>query len=187
MHASIFISFEEFTATCCGEAARAALEGVVPRTAVLPFKTYPDELAVAAVQAVARAERCSAAELLRRYGRFFPGWARPRYTAAFAAPTVREFLLGVARAHAVAKTVSRGAEPPEIEVREAAGGRLTVAYASPRRLCPIVHGMVEGLGDVYGEGVEVEETSCVAQGAAACHFEVRPGGRTVRPAPLRSA
>jgi Haem-NO-binding len=173
MHASIFMSFEAFTRARCSEPARAALEREVPASSILPFKTYPDALAVAALGAVARAEGEPPGETLRRFGRFFPSWARLHYTAAFSATTAHAFLLGVARAHAVAASISPGATPPEIQVVETGPGRLEVSYASPRRMCALVHGMLEGLSELYAEPLEIREGACISQGAAACRFDVR--------------
>jgi predicted hydrocarbon binding protein len=50
---------------------------------------------------------------------------------------------------------------------------LQIVYASPRRICAMLRGLVEGTGRVYAEALQVEELECMHHGASACRFEVR--------------
>lgn len=167
------MSLHDFARAKCSGAGVAALERVVPRHTIVPFKMFPDEQAVAAVAAVAEAERKAVAEVLRAYGRFFVGWAKPSYRTAFSAPSAREFLKGTARLHAVAVQVNARAAPPDIRVLEPAPDRLELVYDSPRKLCPIMHGMIESVAELYGERVDVTEPACMHRGDPACRFDVR--------------
>ena len=42
---------------------------------------------------------------------------------------------------------------------------LEIVYTSPRRICAMLRGLVEGTGRVYGETLEVDELECMHHGA----------------------
>ncbi len=173
MHAQIFICLSDYVRTKSTKAAQAALEKVIPRAEVLPFRTYPDTLAVEAVTAVANAEGRSVPDLLVNYGRYFVQWAKPSYTTSFQAPNAKEFLKSIARIHALVRTVNPNADPPEIRWEEPAPDRLVIHYGSPRQLCPVVRGMVEGVANEYRQEVAIEETTCQHRGDRECRFELK--------------
>jgi predicted hydrocarbon binding protein len=45
---------------------------------------------------------------------------------------------------------------------------LEILYTSPRRLCVLLRGLVEGTGRIYDETIHVEEPECMHRGDAAC-------------------
>src|SRR5207237_10826193 len=49
---------------------------------------------------------------------------------------------------------------------------LAVIYDSPRRVCAVLWGCIEGAAERYGERVSIVERSCVQRGAAVCRFEL---------------
>jgi predicted hydrocarbon binding protein len=175
MHASILRSFDDFTRAHCSPAARAAVAELLPSGASGLFRKCPDVQAMAAIALLANAERRSIASVLESYGQYFVRWAEPEYPDAFAAPDARAFLSDVAHFHELVKRVSPGADAPDVSVEETEGGGLTLRYGSPRGLCALARGMIQGVGEHYGEAVSFEETACVAHGAQACRFEVRFG------------
>ncbi len=173
MHAQIFICLSDYVRARSTKAAAAALEKVIPRKDVLPFRSYPDALAVEAVTAVANAEGRTVPDLLVNYGRYFVQWAKPSYTTAFQAPNAREFLKSIGKIHALVTTVNPNAEPPSIRWEEPGEGRLVLHYGSPRHLCPVVRGMIEGVANEYREEVRIQETACMHRGHDACRFELQ--------------
>ena len=65
------------------------------------------------------------------------------------------------------------AAPPALDVTEHGEDGVHILYTSPRRLCALLVGLVQGTAAHYGERAEVEQTSCMRHGAPACTFEVR--------------
>jgi len=49
---------------------------------------------------------------------------------------------------------------------------ISIVYTSPRRLCAMLRGLVEGTARHYGETVHIEERSCMHRGDEACTFEI---------------
>jgi predicted hydrocarbon binding protein len=50
---------------------------------------------------------------------------------------------------------------------------IEIVYASPRRICAMLRGLVEGTGRVFEETLEVVEPECMHRGAPACRVLVR--------------
>jgi len=49
---------------------------------------------------------------------------------------------------------------------------LVLIYDSPRKICRVLVGAIEGAAERYGEQVHIVERTCMKQGASACRFEV---------------
>src|SRR5207253_228737 len=49
---------------------------------------------------------------------------------------------------------------------------LVLLYDSPRQLCAVLEGAIEGAAERYGERAQVVERTCMKQGTAVCRFEV---------------
>jgi len=47
-------------------------------------------------------------------------------------------------------------------------GRLALAYHSPRQLCQLAEGFIEGAADHYGETVTFEQPACMHRGDDHC-------------------
>lgn len=49
---------------------------------------------------------------------------------------------------------------------------LTLGYRSPRKLCDLAHGFVEGVAAHYGETVTFSQPACMHDGAPSCQLQV---------------
>ena len=74
--------------------------------------------------------------------------------------------------HEVVRVAIPNALPPELEVSEMGENAISIVYTSPRRLCAMLRGLVEGTARHYGETVHIEERSCMHRGDEACTFEI---------------
>jgi hypothetical protein len=63
--------------------------------------------------------------------------------------------------------------PPQLLVSERGEQGIAISYASPRRLCAFLSGLVEGTARHYGEQALIEERTCMERGDPICDFEVR--------------
>jgi predicted hydrocarbon binding protein len=48
-----------------------------------------------------------------------------------------------------------------------------MAFDSPRKLCALAHGFIEGAGDHFGETLNVEHISCMHRGDPKCLLGIR--------------
>ena len=97
------------------------------------------------------------------------------YPAFFAiAPSARDFLLTVEnRIHELVRATIPNASPPQLRVTELGTEGVKIEYSSPRRLCVLLRGLVEGTARHYDETAEIEETACMQRGDPACTFQIR--------------
>jgi predicted hydrocarbon binding protein len=87
--------------------------------------------------------------------------------------TARSFLLTVeTRIHQVVRVAIPDALPPELEIPEIDEGAISIVYRSPRRLCAMLSGLVEGTARHYGDTAQIEEHSCMHRGDDSCTFEI---------------
>lgn len=171
LHVGIIRSLGDFVRSRCAPETQAVYDALVGTDEALDCRAVPDERVRALVEELARAESRPAGELLAEYGRFWAVGARNSYPTVFAAPDARSFLLRFGGIHVASRGLP-GARPPEIAVRDAGPGELVLRYDSPRRMCGLVRGMVEGIAEAYGERVRLEEPECLLRGDPHCTFRV---------------
>jgi len=150
------------------------LESAGVEGAYTSLGSYPDSDLLALVDAAARKLGRPKSEVLRWFGRAampvmaaqYPGFFQDRATS-------RDFVLGVNDViHAEVRKLYPGADCPHFQMVEDADGALTMAYRSPRRLCALAEGFVEGVADHYGESVSFTHTQCVERGHDCCTFHI---------------
>jgi predicted hydrocarbon binding protein len=64
-------------------------------------------------------------------------------------------------------------KPPRVEAKRTSDEELVIHYSSKRKLCPVVRGIVRGLGEHFGETFSVKETGCMNNGYPHCTIVVR--------------
>lgn len=152
----------------------AAWDGLLEATgldgAYTSLGSYPDEQLRELVGAAGQAFAMPGPEVLRWFGREAMPMLVQRYPVFFEPHrSTRPFVVSVSSIiHPEVRQLYPGAVTPEFEFRDAPGGGLLMRYQSPRRLCMLAHGFVEGAAQHYGERVEFEHRECMHQGAAAC-------------------
>ncbi len=63
-------------------------------------------------------------------------------------------------------------KPPLVAAERYDDNKIVIHYYSERKLCPVVRGIVRGLGIHFNEKFEITETQCMHHGADECVFEV---------------
>ncbi len=132
--------------------------------------SYPDDQIMRLVQAASDKLGLPPAEVVRWFGRqAIPRFAE-RYPEFFTAYTsTRPFVLALNTIiHPEVRKLYTGAQCPEFDFEEAADGTLLIGYQSPRKLCALAHGFMEGTADHYRETIEVEHLKCMHRGDASC-------------------
>ncbi|MBW1808749.1 MAG: heme NO-binding domain-containing protein [Deltaproteobacteria bacterium] len=136
---------------------------------------YPDQTTQNLVTAVCEVSGLSLETVLLDFGKFWvSNTAVETYPTFFklAGKTAREFLLNMDRVHKQVTKNIHNAKPPSFEYEEFPDGRLLMHYRSERGLCTILRGIILGVGVFFNEELQVEETSCMHNGAPRCSIEV---------------
>jgi hypothetical protein len=174
VHGLIFTSFRDFVTTQYGpEIAKHVLAG---QPAHLLTEAYPDEDFLAIVKKTCEQTRVETDDLVREFGVFAGETTFPRLYPAFYAVAggARPFLLTVeALIHELVRATIPNATPPQLLVTPIDGDGVQINYSSPRRLCVLVRGLVDGTARYYGEKAGIDETACMHRGDLACVFEIR--------------
>ena len=136
--------------------------------------SYPDGDLKQLVQAASQAFALSEGDVLRWFGREAMPILAERYPAFFIPHTsVRSFILSVNNiVHPEVRKIYAGADVPVFDFRDEPDGALLMGYRSPRMLCALAEGFVEGAGRHYGETVTFEHLACMHRGDAKCLFRL---------------
>ncbi|HEX4208487.1 MAG TPA: heme NO-binding domain-containing protein [Ktedonobacteraceae bacterium] len=181
MHGLIFVTWEKYLGERFGthllNRYRAALEETPLHTPVASH-VYSDETLLTGVGMASTLTAQPAEVLLREYGRYFILNSLTSHLCAYLlrkVHTSRELLLMMRQAHAQMRLTPEALTPPlfEYAAHPTDPQGLTLIYDSPRQLCSVLVGAIEGAAQRFGEEVEVVERTCMRKGASACRFEIR--------------
>src|SRR5215207_22690 len=152
VHGLIFASFRDFITVQYGPGiAKSILEG---QPVHLLTEAYPDEDFLAVVGKACEQTRVETDDLVREFGVFAGETTFPHLYPAFysVAGGARSFLLTVeALIHELVRATIPNATPPQLLVTPLDEDGVQIEYSSPRRLCILVRGLVDGTARHYGE------------------------------------
>jgi hypothetical protein len=174
VHGLIFASFRDFLATEHGPDVVREVTAGEPQYTL--SEAYPDEQFLALLERARARTGLALDDLLFDFGVFTAATTFARlYSILFKmSPTARAFLLTVETPiHDVIRVSLPDARPPQLAVTDLGAEGLEIVYTSPRRICHMLRGLVEGTGRVYDEVLEVEEPECMHRGDPACRVVVR--------------
>jgi hypothetical protein len=174
VHGLIFASFRDYLHTEHG--AHVAQEVTASEPQYTLSEAYPDEQFLALLGHACERTGLSADEILYEFGVFTAATTFARlYSVLFKlSPTARDFLLTVETPiHDTVRVAMPDAQPPKLAVTDLGEDGLEIVYTSPRRICQMLRGLVEGTGRIYEERLEVEEPECMHRGDPACRVLVR--------------
>jgi hypothetical protein len=156
----------------------AAWDALLDRTglsgAYTSLGSYPDQEIEALVLAGSEALGQSPADILRWFGREAMPLLAGHYPGFFTAHAgTRAFVASVnSIIHPEVRKLYAGAGCPHFHFAGAPGGALILGYNSPRRLCALAHGFIEGAADYYGETVRVDHPLCMHRGDSQCRLAI---------------
>jgi hypothetical protein len=174
VHGLIFASLRDYLLTEHGASVAHEVTAGEPQYTL--SQAYPDEQFLVLLERACARTGLSREELLFAFGAFTAATTFARlYSVLFRlSPSAREFLLTVETPiHEVIRETLPDARPPELAVTDRGQDGLEIVYTSPRRICAMLRGLVEGTGRVYDETLQVVELECMHHGAPACRFEIR--------------
>ncbi len=179
MHGLIFVTWEHYLAERFGNTLLSTYRATIGETATtapLASRVYDDATLLAGVGAACKLTKQPVEVLLREYGRYFILNGLTRHRCAYLLNQVqhaRELLLVMRDAHAQMGRTPDGLTPPLFRYETRAPDTLTLIYDSPRQLCPLLWGAIEGAAERYGEHVHIEERTCLKRRDPECRFELR--------------
>ncbi|MEY4878982.1 MAG: hypothetical protein RJB62_451 [Pseudomonadota bacterium] len=176
MKGIIFNLFEQVVVRDHGEAAwDDLLDATGLDGAYTSLGSYPDEEIAKLLEAGSGALGLSTGDLLRWFGREAMPLLAGHYPAFFTEHrSTRSFILSVnSIIHPEVRKLYAGAHCPFFHFKEAEDGALLMAYDSPRKLCALAHGFIEGAGDHFHQPMTVDHVSCMHRGDPKCLLSIR--------------
>jgi Haem-NO-binding len=181
VHGVIFASFRDFALARFGpDSVKEIFAG---RLFYVMTEAYEDEEFTSLVRRAGEVTGVDLNELVHAFGTFAGSETFPRLYPAFfaAAGGTRPFLLTVEdRIHELVRATIPNARPPQLVVEPLGDDGVRISYGSPRRLCVLLAGLLEGTAAHYGDGVDYAQKACMHRGDEACVFDVR----VIGPAPV---
>jgi Predicted hydrocarbon binding protein (contains V4R domain) len=180
MHGLIFVTWENYLNERFGGPLLATYRKMIGETAAtapLASRVYADTTLLAGVGAASQLTGLAADTLLYEYGRYFILNGLTSHLCAYLLRRVhsgQNLLLMMRKAHFQMSLTPDGLTPPLFEYEAIPGDPhgFMLRYNSPRQLCAVLRGAIEGAAERYGERVRIVERTCMKRGAAECRFEI---------------
>jgi Haem-NO-binding len=174
VHGVILGSFSDYVSTRLGaEGLRVVFRA---EQTFLMSEQYDDEAFTRVLKRASAVAGSTPEEIQRDFGEFAAQTTFARLYPAFftVAGSARNFVLTVEdRIHELVRATIPNARPPQLAVSELGADGVQITYSSPRGLCSLLVGLVDGTAAHYGERATVHESHCMKRGDPACVFEVR--------------
>jgi len=178
VHGVIFASFVDYVATRHG--SEVAGEILSDQPVILLSESYEDERLLALVarasEVIVRRVSSSTKSGSSRLSRRSPASIRPSSQL----PGARGRSSSRWRRSSTSSCERRSQMPARRNFKFGRSGTTAsrITYTSPRRLCALLAGLVEGTARHYGEEVQIEQTGCMLRDNPACVFQVRVSSGT---------
>ncbi len=180
MHGLIFMTWEKYLAERFGSPfLQTYRETIGEGIADIPLanRLYDDAVLLAGVGAAHQLSQLPVNTLLHEYGRYFIINGLTSHLCMYILSEVhngRDLLLSMRDSHARLRRTLDGLVPPLFEYEDVSHpNEVTLLYDSPRQLCPVLLGAIEGAAERYGQSVQVQEQSCMKNGAPVCRLRAR--------------
>lgn len=180
MHGLIFMTWEKYLADRFGkrflDTYRRTI-GETPANLPLANRLYDDETLLAGVAAASTLASFPPEVLLREYGHYFIINGLTGHLCLYILAQVHngcDLLLTMRNAHARLRTTMEGLQPPLFEYEPSPfPNEVILRYDSPRKLCDVLLGAIEGAAERFGETVQIQKHACMKSGAPFCRISAR--------------
>lgn len=140
----------------------------------LPVSQYPDEEVAAILATVSELTGHDEPAIQRDFGRYFA----PQLLDTFDAHVHRDWdaLDAVASLEKIyPQVIDKDGDVDSVDVstRRSNGDTVVVHYRSTRKLCPMLEGLIEGVGSEYGEKIQIRKETPTREGLRHCELTVR--------------
>lgn len=138
---------------------------------------YPDAELLAYVDAIAERTGAAPADVVRMFGNYMLKRFAEIHPEFFDGHTIKSFLQSV---HDVIHVEVEKLHPdvilPNFTYEDPADDALVMHYHSPRKLCHLAEGLIEGSGRHFGTAVDIQHDVCMHDGADYCTLVLGFGG-----------
>jgi hypothetical protein len=142
------------------------------------MEPYPDDVTVSLVIAASEVLGITPDEVLHAFGKWWIGNAAREYGELFTmtGDSFEEFTSNLNTIHTRVAYMLPKLTPPSFKITDRNDESFLLHYHSERDgLFPMVHGMIEGIGEWFETPVTVEQTRCTADGCEHDVYIVRHG------------
>ncbi|WP_430459717.1 heme NO-binding domain-containing protein [Thalassolituus sp. LLYu03] len=138
-------------------------------------QTYQDEQLVGLVVAASAVTGIAIPDLLRAFGEFMAGELYKRFPSFFDnAQDLIQFLVSVDRiVHVEVRKLYPDAALPTFRYQRENPDELLMNYRSPRKLCHLAEGLINGSARHFGNQIELVHSPCMHDGADHCGLHVK--------------
>ena len=144
----------------------------------LSIQEYPDAEIISLVMAICAMTGLSVSAVLEEFGQFIVPSLMRRYghllLPEWTAIDVIEHTEG--SVHAVVRVKNPDAKPPKLKTHRLNPNEVLLVYTSPRQMCGLAIGIGTGLGQHFGEKIDVDKSMCMHKGATRCEIVFRKTG-----------
>lgn len=140
-----------------------------------PVKEYPDEDIVKLAVTASEALKLPLPVVLEDFGSYVGPRLLSFYSMYVKHAEWRTFEIVENAGSNIHDTIHRHnpqRNPPQLSGTRESDRVLTVRYKSHRKMCPVVRGILRGLGEHFHESLTIQETQCMHQGASECVMRV---------------
>jgi hypothetical protein len=139
-----------------------------------PMLDYPDEEAVALIQAACQITDQSLDVFLENFGEalapdflaLYKDLIRPEWKTLDVVMNAEETI------HAAVRKHNPHAKPPVLQCLRVGENEIQLIYSSSRKLCSLAKGLLKGLARHYGQEILLNEPACMHRGDPFCALEV---------------
>lgn len=112
-------------------------------------------------------------ELVRSFGHFTATKLAKIYPDFFTKKGFKEFLKSIDNViHVEVKKLYPGANLPSFTYEDPAPNKLVMVYKSPRKLCHLAEGLIQGAAEHYQTSYLMKQTKCLHKNDPHCRFEI---------------
>ncbi|MBF0261293.1 MAG: heme NO-binding domain-containing protein [Magnetococcales bacterium] len=178
MHGLLFLALEDFLDARLGEGvwSRALQAANLPDQAFEPDRYYPDEIAQRLFEVSAKLLKQPVPQMLELFGQHMsPGLVTMGRSMGIVHKEWKTLdILEHLQSDILApfSNIEAGVMPPDIRTYRLKHGEVAVAYVSRRKLCPLLKGIVRGLGQFFQEPIAFKEHVCMLQEAPLCRLSI---------------
>jgi len=161
MHGIIHTELQKYIEANHGSDALTAIlkEAGLSNKIYMAINTYPDEEALAIVNAASLQTFTTAEDIFEDFGEFIVPELMGIYLSLIKPEwKTRELLLHTEETiHRVVRMKNPGAKPPRLQFEEMGPNMLRLTYTSPRRMSALAKGIIKGVAKYYRETVNIQE------------------------------
>ncbi|MBX7148934.1 heme NO-binding domain-containing protein [bacterium] len=138
--------------------------------------TYEDSELFSLVGELASTTKIPTTKLIKTFGSYTLLTLSKIYPAFFEGKTLKEFLTSIDQiVHVEVKKLYPDAGLPKFNYENPSPNELVMNYESPRKLCVLAEGLIEGAAHYYKNKITINHPLCMHKGAHHCRLEIKIG------------